>query len=398
MANILVIDDDKDFRSVLKIMLSRLGHTPTLATRGEEGFALAVSNSYDLVLLDLMMPDMDGYEITRRLRATARTANLPILILTARTQPADREGAMEAGADGYLTKPVDPRELSSKITEMLSLQRPEPAEHPAPTPASATTATVTARPTPPPSQPTLPPGPPPSGRAIVVLGLRGGVGATTVSVNLAGALTRAGRRACIVDLNPSTGHVTLQLRVRPKATWADLPPAIDTGVMAQAITRHDSGIFVFAAPAQPVRYSMPAETFQMALYHLRNFFTDVIVDAAPMLDDPTNIALGQCKHVLAVLNPDVASVQTTIGTLRALTALNIAETQIRVVLNNTLPDPLVTQAAVEKALGRPVDVTLPFERAQASALAQGIPLVLSQPTSPLVTAIAGLAAKLVTSA
>jgi CheY-like chemotaxis protein len=391
MANILVIDDDKDFRAVLKIMLTRLGHTPTLASRGEEGLALAVSNPYDLAIMDLMMPDLDGYEITRRLRTTARTAQLPILILTARTQPADREGAMEAGADGYLTKPVDPRELSTKITEMLSLQREAPSSSATVTAATATSAARMA-----PAPFTPPPGPPPSGRVTVVMGLRGGVGGTTVAVNLAGALARAGRRACIADLSPSTGHVAIQLRIRPKTTWADLPPLVDSGVMAQAVTRHESGIFVFAAPAQPVRFTMSAETAQAVLYYLRTFFTDVIVDAAPTLDDATNVALTQCKHALVVLNPDVGAVQTTLGTLRALASLNLADSQIRLVLNQTAPEVLVPQSAVEKALGRPMDVVLPFERLQSQALAQGIPLVLNHPTSPLVASIAGLAAKLMT--
>src|SRR5436190_15010741 len=119
MANILVVDDDNDLRPLLKITLSKLGHSPTLATRGEEGLALALSNKFDLIILDLMMPDIDGYEITRRLRADARTQDVLILILSARSQPADQKVALEAGADAYLTKPFNHSVLDSRISEML---------------------------------------------------------------------------------------------------------------------------------------------------------------------------------------------------------------------------------------------------------------------------------------
>lgn len=395
MAYILVIDDDNDFRTVLKLMLTRLGHSPTLASRGEEGLALAISNKYDLILLDLMLPDVDGFEVARRLRGASRTRNLPILILTARAQIADREGALEAGADGYLTKPVDPRELSAKITEMLSIARAEPppsarvevvrpATGPLPAAAPAPAAPVW----------TPPAGPPPGGRLLTVLSLRGGVGQTTVAVTLAGALARAGRRVCLVDLAPTTGHVTLQLRVRPKATWADLPPVIDTGVMAQAVTRHESGLYVLAAPAQPVRASLTTDAAAAVLYYLRAFFTDVIVDAAPTLDDATQAALSVGKSLVLLVAPEVGSVETTRGTLRALPALGVSDAQVRAVLNHPAAEAAVPQAAVEKALGRPLEAVLPFDPAQAAALAQGLPLILSQPQSPLAQALVQLAARL----
>lgn len=386
MANILIIDDDTDFRTVLKLMLQRMGHTPMIAQRGDEGLALTEKNPFDLVILDLMMPDMDGYEVTRRLRAADRTRNLPILILTARSQPADREGALEAGADAYMTKPVDPRELSSKITEVLNTPRPEarPAETSSTTRATAPTPVASV----------IPSGQAPSGRVIVLLGLRGGAGKTTLAVNLAGMLTRAGRRVCLLDLSPSVGHVTIHLRVRPQATWADLPAAIDSKVVAQVVTRHESGLFVVAAPAKPARAGLSAEACQTLLHHLRGSFTDVVVDSAPVLDDATCAALSACRYTLLVLSPDIGSVQTAIGTLRTLPTLSVFEEQIKLLLNQPTPEAQVPQVAVEKALGRHVDAAVPYDLAQSAALAQGIPLVLSQFSAPLVNAIASFATAL----
>ena len=402
MANILVIDDDKDFRNMVKLMLTRLGHTPTLAAHGEDALALAANNHYDLVICDLMMPDVDGYEVTRRLRTNNRTQALPILFLTARSQAADREGAFQVGADAYITKPFEPRDLANKLTELLNRPRPVPAEAPAPVaaapgiPASIAAAAaahvVIAKP------PRLPetaplPGPRPSGRVVVFLAMRGGVGKTTLAVNFAGALARGGRRVCLVDLSPSGGQVTVQLRLRPKLTWLDLPNTLNTDVIASAVTKHESGLFVMAAPSKPVRNVLTEGAAQAMITHLRSLFTDVVVDGAPWLDDATCAALGQSRRVLMILSPDVAAVQTTLAALPVLAQLGISDEQLKVLLNHTTAETIVPQAAVEKALGRGLEAVIPFDKAQASALAQGVPLVLSQPNSALVSATANLAAR-----
>jgi CheY-like chemotaxis protein len=404
MASILVIDDDKDFRNMVKLMLTRLGHAPTMASHGEDALALAGNNTYDLVICDLMMPEVDGYEVTRRLRNNARTKQTPILFLTARSQPADREGAFAAGADGYLTKPFEPRDLSNKISELLNRPRtvvPEAAPTAAavaasiaatmPEPAAAVMATIAKPPKLPETAPL--PGPRPSGRVVVFLGMRGGAGKTTLAVNFAGALARGGRRVCLVDLSPSGAQVTLHLRLRPKVTWADLPATINTDIIASAVTKHESGLFVLAAPAKPVRTTLTEAAAQATITHLRTLFTDVVVDGAPWLDDATCAALGQSRRVLLVLNSDVTAVQTTLAALPVLTQLGIAEEQIKVLLNHTSADSVVPHAAVEKALGRSIDAAIPHDKAQVAALAQGVPLVLSQPSSTLVSAIANLAAK-----
>jgi DNA-binding response OmpR family regulator len=387
MANILVVDDDNDLRPLLKITLSKLGHSPTLATRGEEGLTLALTNKFDLIILDLMMPDIDGYEITRRLRADARTQDVLILILSARSQPADQKVALEAGADAYLTKPFNHSVLDSRISEMLRTG-PHRAARPAGAGGTGMLSMPGAR-TGGTGMLSLP-----SARVSVALGLRGGVGTTTVAVNLAGLFARAGRRACLVDLSPSGGHVALQLRLRPTATWADLPLTPNSSTVGQMLVRHDSGLSVLAAPAEPVRQSLPGETFQAVLEVLRGGFTEIVIDAAPILDAPTAVALSVAAYIFLVLTPEVGAVQTAIGTLRSLANLPVPENRIRIVLNQVSPEPGLPQAAVEKALGRPPDWVMPYDRAQAAALTQGTPLVFAQPAAPLVASLVSGAGKL----
>src|SRR5690349_9699546 len=119
MAKVLVVDDDADMRPLMRVTLTKFGHTATLAARGEEGLQMAETGEFDAIILDVMMPDIDGYEVTRRLRANPRTAGVPILILTARAQAADFDSAIEAGADAYLAKPFEAELLNRRLSEML---------------------------------------------------------------------------------------------------------------------------------------------------------------------------------------------------------------------------------------------------------------------------------------
>jgi pilus assembly protein CpaE len=385
MASILLIDDDIDIRPLMNTLLTRLGHTPRMAASGEEGLKLAQESQFDLVILDLMMPGMDGFEVCRRLRAHPRTRDIPILIFTARTQPADQEGAMQAGADGFLGKPIEPRELSAKISELLagSGARARPAE------ASPVAAGAKAE---------APAEPEPAialnCRVLVVLGLRGGVGATTFAVNLAGGLVRAERRVCLMDLSPAGGLAALQLGLRPKASWADLPPKPDLTSAGAVLVRHISGLFLVPAPPEPTRKSLPKVTLQLTLDALDGVFGEMVIRAAPVLDDATTEALRLARLVCLVVAPEIGAVQTAIGTLSALQALAIPNHHVRIVLNQTMAEPILSPGRVEKALGRPVDLTIPYDPAQAVAFAQGSPLILSQPSAPLAAAVQGFVIKL----
>jgi CheY-like chemotaxis protein/MinD-like ATPase involved in chromosome partitioning or flagellar assembly len=397
-----VVDDDIDIRPMMKLLLTRMGHIPTIAGSGKEGLEAALHGSFDLVILDLMMPDLDGYEVARRLRADAHTRHLPILVFTARIQAADEANAMEAGADAFLPKMSDPQDLNNKIAEMLKLGQARRAGE-APIPGASAAAPTAAPPTtgpispPPPAVARLPVSKPttaPTGRVTVALGLRGGVGATTVAVNLAGALLRLGRRVCLVDLSPSVGHVSLQLRLRSQTTWADLPSTPDMTVIGQALSRHDSGLYVLPAPQQPMRHGLAGETFQAILTMLRSGFAEIVIDSAHMLDDATCLALTAAQCALVVLAPEVGAVHSVVGTRRALAALSVTDNRVRFALNHVSLEPPLPSTAVEKALGRAPDLVVPFDRAQAGALAQGIPLVFAQPQAVIPTVIGTFAAKL----
>lgn len=119
MANILVIEDEADLQEVLGWNLRRAGHAVLEARAGGEGLRLARECRPDLVLLDLMLPDLPGVEVCRQLKAAPATRGLPVIILTARSQESDRVVGFELGADDYVTKPFSVRELVLRIGAVL---------------------------------------------------------------------------------------------------------------------------------------------------------------------------------------------------------------------------------------------------------------------------------------
>jgi CheY-like chemotaxis protein len=366
MSRVLVIDDDVDLRGLLRVTLGKLGHEIALASRGEEGLQAAAAGDFDLIIVDLMMPDLDGYEVTRRLRSDPKTQSVPILVLTARAQTADYDAAIEAGADSYLSKPYDSEILNRRVADLLKQSAAWRAGS-----DGAQSSNI--------------------GRITTVLGLRGGVGATTCAVTLAGALLRAGRRVCLVDLSPTGGHITLHLRLPAPTTWANLPPAPDSTTVAQHLIRHESGLLVLAAPAQPVRSGPSAAVFTAVLEALQIFFTDVVVDAASTLDEATWTALGASDRVLVLCAPEVAAVHTAVGALQVLSTVRRPSADVYTVLNHVSPDHNLPAAAVEKALGAPPSLFVPYDRQQPLALTHGSPLIFSQPGALLPTAVGAFA-------
>jgi two-component system phosphate regulon response regulator PhoB len=119
MANIYVIDDDYELLMMVGIMLRRAGHEATLIGDPVEGLARVLEEKPDLVIIDLMMPHMSGFDVCRAIRANDEVAKLPILILTARLQSRDRVTAYELGADDYLVKPITARQLTDRIDQLL---------------------------------------------------------------------------------------------------------------------------------------------------------------------------------------------------------------------------------------------------------------------------------------
>ena len=119
MAKILLVEDNELNRDMLSRRLSRRGHQVVEATDGEAALALAASERPDLILMDMSLPVLDGWEATRRLKAAPATRPIPVIALTAHAMVADRERSLEAGCDDFDTKPVEIERLLGKIARLL---------------------------------------------------------------------------------------------------------------------------------------------------------------------------------------------------------------------------------------------------------------------------------------
>jgi CheY-like chemotaxis protein len=119
LAKILLVEDNEMNRDMLSRRLVRRGFQVVIAQTGEEGMAMAQSEGPDLILMDMSLPVIDGWEATRRLKAASETASIPIIALTAHAMAGDREQAIAAGCDDYDTKPIEFSRLLAKIEALL---------------------------------------------------------------------------------------------------------------------------------------------------------------------------------------------------------------------------------------------------------------------------------------
>ncbi len=119
-ARLLVVEDDKDISDMLKIYFTGLGYDVDVAPRGEEGLNMTRQLMPHLIVLDIMLPDIDGYEVCRRLRINTRTSHIPVIFLTQKDERSDKLQGLELGADDYITKPFDIEELRLRVQNAIA--------------------------------------------------------------------------------------------------------------------------------------------------------------------------------------------------------------------------------------------------------------------------------------
>lgn len=381
-SKILVVDDDLDTLKLVGTTLEKQGFIIVAAKDGVEALEKVAQHKPDLILLDIMMPKMDGYEVTRRLRAEPETAGIPIVLFTAKAQVDDKVAGLEAGADDYLTKPTHPAELVARVRSIL--KRP-----------------VTSM------LPPLPPEGAASGGAAVVgvIGAKGGQGVSTLAVNLAAGFRDKYKEATVVvaELGPGRGDIAIRIGKPNQAGLIDLlkrsPNDVHRQVVEQALVEHKTGIKFLLSSYKPSDVGLLTSVEQMAaiVRELNRIAAYTILDLGVGLSPATLRVLEQCTHVLVVAEPDPHTMLQTKALLEDLKANGVANSKILIAMVHRVRTDLAMSAAdVQKSLGRELEAVftpapeLAFQavRAQQSMLHSDPQSYTAQQTFKLVNLIA----------
>ncbi len=359
---ILVVDDDPNVQRLLSSTLKQEGYEVVVAADGEEGFRLWGRESPALILLDVMLPKLDGYQVATKIRAEeGGGAHVPIIMLTAESEVEQKVRGLRAGADDYLVKPFHPAELFARIKGLLL--RFEPKD--------------------------LLVGRPPLGRVLACYGAKGGVGTTTIAINTAITLHRSlGRKVCLIDANLQFGdhRVFLDLGLDRKSIIDVVTaPNIDVDLIRNVVVRHDSGIDLLLAPPSPEQAELVTkEHLAQILEALRGIYDYIVVDVDKRLDDLNLGTFDAAEQLFIVMTADLSSLKNVRLVLETLRHIGYDDSRIRLVLNRSNAFTGINVRNAETALKRPIDHQVVNEyRGAISALNSGSPVMFEHADSPL---------------
>jgi pilus assembly protein CpaE len=282
-AKILVVDDDANVQRLLQYTLKQEGYDVIVAPDGAEGFRLWGAEAPDLILLDVMLPKLDGYQVATKIRSEEGNAShVPIIMLTAEREVEQKVRGLRAGADDYLIKPFHPAELLARIKSLLARFAPKEAA---------------VR--------------PPLGRVLAFYGAKGGVGTTTIAINAAIALHRElGRKVALVDGNLQFGdhRVFLDLGLDRKSIVDVVSaPTIDADLIRQVMVKHDSGVDLLLAPPSPETAELVRpEHLPFIAEQLAQLYDYTLIDIDKRLDDVNLGIFEAAETVYVVMTADLS--------------------------------------------------------------------------------------------
>ena len=373
---LLVVDDHPETRSIIVRVLQQEGYHVVSAANGAEGLKLADQEKPDLIMLDFMMPVMDGRETCERLRRRPEMAKVPIIMFTAVDDPQQKLSVFDAGADDYLNKPTEPAELVDRVRTMLetaygALPQTNPHDKTIIHPRLDAPVYLDSAP----FQPVSP-------QMIAVMGARGGSGATMVAINLAATLASLSYTTTLVDLDMDQGHVGAYLNQKNNHgvnALAALPDNEIAEQLPEFLLPHSQNLRLLLAQMNLTsrfpHLSGPQTAVLMNTLRQTNQF--VVVDLGIRSKEISRAVLGQADHILVCLRPERIALA--------------AARQLLAQLKESLPEPATLSAlmldfndgkvqlprtAVEGFLNHPLLATLTIPSAELTrAVNQARPII-----------------------
>jgi CheY-like chemotaxis protein/MinD-like ATPase involved in chromosome partitioning or flagellar assembly len=347
-------------------MLQRQGYEVRAANSGVQALAMVQNDLPDLILLDVMMPEMDGYEVARRLRTDARTADIPIIMFTAKSQVDDKVAGFEAGADDYLTKPTQPRELFAHMRAVLAR------------------STKTRQTAPPPAAPGE------RGMMVGITSSKGGLGTSTLATNLAIVLHDMYRKEVILaDFRPGMGTIGLELGYLKSEGLGRLlqrkPGEITPREVESELLSHNSGVRLLLSShrAGEARHTAQVANFETVARILPSIGRFVVLDLPPAID-PINVKIMPlCDQIIIIVEPSPHTITQTKSMLEEMINMGIGEGRIDLVLVNRVRSGVqLSWSQVQEQIGKNITVIFtPAPELAYQASVHNVPIAIQQPES-----------------
>lgn len=384
---VLVIDDDPGLIKMMGLILHKAGYSVEAATSGIDGLAKTDEFKPDVVILDRMMPFMDGLEVVRRLRSRPGTAQIPIIMLSAMGRVDDKVDGFEAGVDDYVHKPVEPKEVLARTKALLmraNYSRP------------------------------------PAARTVAFLGAKGGVGVTSAAINVGVTLAKHGSSVIFAELRSSGGTVRHQLKVNSKQDLGNLlamaPDQIKRSEIERRIFSHSSGMRLLMSPQNGDSERVSQGHVELILDVLTTRAQFVILDLPPILDDAARRALELSDQILLVTEPETLSISCAYMQLLRLKEWDLFE-RVNLIINTRTPSASWhNRVEIENRLGmgggesqeasrwepRALEVDVRMRQGVVGvipsapelfheAVRAGVPIVLIEPSAPAARTLVDLA-------
>ena len=358
---ILAVDDNLVNLKVVSATLDKGGYTVETAQSGPKALELVDHFRPDMILLDINMPDMDGYEVCRRLRKKPSTTAIPIIMLTANDTLEEKIKGFEAGADDYLPKPYQPAELLVRIGVLLRRATRVQSDKPVI-----------------------------NSKVSAVFSLRGGVGVSVFAANLAAGYRQIwGESVVLVDMVLNMGQSALMLNLPLRNTWADLgsipPDEIDEEVVKNVLLEHVSGLHVLAAPRTSVEgEAVQVDSIRKVLDILRANFSYIVLDLPHDFSNVTLTGLDYADDVIMLMAPELASVRASVGALEVFDTLGYLRNDIHIGMNWIFERKGLAKGDIENVMKKQIEFMVPFASEPiVTSINLGNPPVLEAETSPL---------------
>lgn len=360
---ILVIEDDPSTLRLTKYTLEKAGYQVLTANNGLVGMKKAQSEEPDLIVLDTMLPGIDGFEICHRLRAEPETANLPILMLSAKAQEIDRDTGLKMGASDYLTKPASPSEIISRVGALL-------------------TQNTAAK-----------------SKIIALLGSKRGAGTSTLAVNVAIALSQKDKRVILVDFRLSTdGNIAEHLGLKPEPATTELlrkpMDTIDRRDLEAALAVHPTGIRVLAFPqASAENKEIPSLNADLLFEKLREMTEYLLVDLPAGSPEAAEAILTRSDFIIIVTDSKTDGLPSVRSTTAFLSGLGITQERIGAVIidrDAIFPDVELSRmkSTIEASTGVSLLEIIPYDtKACLEPMYISTPIVLADTDCPMAWAI-----------